>query len=138
MFDSRNNTKDPWADIDRQRSLRSILNQPETMADLVFIAFNSQVIALNRIDGTTVWDWKAPRGRSSMVAVLLDGDQLIASVQGYTYALNVLTGEVLWENQLKGKGYGLPTITSVRGSSASPAAAAAVIAQQQAAAAGAG
>jgi hypothetical protein len=49
---------------------------------------------------------------------LLDGEQLVVSVHGYTYCLNPLTGEELWFNPLSGFGVGIPSIVSIRGSSA--------------------
>jgi outer membrane protein assembly factor BamB len=80
-----------------------------------------------------VWNWKSPKG-TGFVAVLLDGDRVIASAQGYTYCLDALSGEQLWSNPLKGMGLGIPMMVSMRGNSGS-AGAAAIIAQQQAAAA---
>lgn len=81
---------------------------------LVFVAFNSHVVALQRESGELVWSWKSPKG-GGFVAVLLDGDRLIASVQGYTYCLDPRTGELLWSNPLKGLGTGVPCLASVRG-----------------------
>lgn len=105
-----------------------------TLTDLVFVSFNSRVIGMDRYTGEVVWQWKAKKGRSSYVAVLLDGDRLIVSISGYTYGLDPLTGDELWFNPLKGFGYGTPTLCSLYGSSGSTAAAA-IIAQQHAAAA---
>ena len=48
------------------------------LADLVFAGFNSRVLALDRYTGEVVWEWKSPKGTSSHVALLLDGDRLIA------------------------------------------------------------
>lgn len=104
--------------------------------ELVYVGFNSRVVALDRQTGEIAWQWKSPKGRSSHVAVLLDGDRLIVSVQGYMYCLDVLSGEQLWTNPLEGLGLGVPTLASINGNSGS-AAAAAIIAQQQAAAAAA-
>lgn len=106
------------------------------LMDLIYSGFNSRVFALDRADGRVVWHWHAPKGRSSNVAVLLDGDRLIVSVQGYMYCLDPLSGQQLWENPLSGFGVGIPSLASLQGNSGS-AAAAALIAQQQAAAAGA-
>lgn len=100
--------------------------------DLVYVGFNSNVVALQRATGEIVWDWKSPKG-SGFPSVLLDGDRLIVSVQGYTYCLDPATGEQLWWNPLKGFGMGTASLTSIRGNSGS-AAAAAIIAQQEAAA----
>lgn len=85
------------------------------MSDLIYVGFNSRIAALDRATGELVWDWQAPIG-SGFVALLLDGEQLIASVQGYTWALDPATGDTLWENQLKGFGYGIPCLVSAAGS----------------------
>ena len=103
-----------------------------SVLDLLFVGFNSRVVALDRQTGEIVWQWKSPKGRASYVAVLLDGDRLMASVQGYTYCLEIETGEQIWSNPLKGFGMGVPSLTSIHGNSGS-AAAAAIVAQQQAA-----
>jgi outer membrane protein assembly factor BamB len=94
-------------------------NQPITataveLDNLVYVGFNSKVVALDRASGELAWTWKSPKG-SGFVALLLDGDRLIASVQGYTYCLDPLSGEQLWHNPLKGMGVGLPCLASARG-----------------------
>jgi outer membrane protein assembly factor BamB len=106
-----------------------------TLMDLVFVGFNRRVVALHRDDGVLIWHWKSPAG-GGFPAVLLDGDRLVVSVQGYTYCLDPITGELLWANHLNGFGAGTATIASIYGNTGSTAAAA-IIAQQQAAAAGA-
>jgi outer membrane protein assembly factor BamB len=83
--------------------------------DLVFVGFHSRVAALDRYDGRIVWSWKFPQG-SGFVALLLDGDRLIASVQGYTYCIDPLTGAQVWANPMTGFGLGVPSIASVNGS----------------------
>ncbi len=103
-----------------------------TVMDLVFTGFNSRVIALDRWTGAVVWDWKAPKGRSPHVSVLLDGDRVIASVQGYTYCLDPLTGCLLWMNPLKGYGLGTASLASMYGNTGSTAAAAIILQQQRA------
>ena len=100
----------------------------------MFVGFNKQVAALDRYTGETVWTWKAKQG-SGFVALLLDGDRLIASVSGYTYCLDPLFGQEVWSNPLPGMGLGVACVVSVNGSSASGVSAAgAAVAQQQAAA----
>jgi len=84
------------------------------LANLVFVSFNKYVTALDRRTGETVWTWTAPKG-SHYATILVDGDQLIASVMGYTYAINPLTGETKWENRLPGLGTGVACIASVHG-----------------------
>ncbi|MDA7978359.1 MAG: PQQ-like beta-propeller repeat protein [Pirellulales bacterium] len=108
-----------------------------TIQDLVYLGFNSRVIALDRETGDIHWEWNSPKGTSDYVAVLLDNDRLICSVRGYTYCLDPITGAQLWSNPLKGKGHGIPSLTSLYGNSGTTAAAAMIAAQQQAAAAAA-
>jgi outer membrane protein assembly factor BamB len=96
--------------------------------ELVFVGFNRRVVALNRDTGELIWTWKAPNG-TGFPAVLLDGDRLIVSVNGYTYCLDPITGEQYWENTLPGLGMGTASIASIYGNSGSTAAAA-IIAQQ--------
>lgn len=86
-----------------------------TNDSLVFVGFNSRVVALDRHTGQLVWDWKSPKG-TGFVAVLLDGDRLIVSIQGYTYCLDPNTGAVLWSNPLSGLGVGIPCLASAHGS----------------------
>jgi outer membrane protein assembly factor BamB len=103
----------------------------ELIGRLVFVGFNSRVAALDRLTGEIVWKWKCPRGTSTYVALLLDDDRLMVSVQGFTYCLNPLTGEDLWSNPMEGFGYGIPTIVSVNGNSSASAAAQEVEQEQQ-------
>ncbi len=107
-----------------------------TIQDLAFVGFHSRVLALDRDNGAIVWDWKSPKGSSSHVAVLLDGDRLIVSVSVYMYCLDPMSGSQLWDNPLKGMGLGIPSLVSLRGNSGSAGAAAIIAQQQQAAAAG--
>ncbi len=111
-------------------------NATMTLEDLVFVGFNSQVVALDRYTGELAWLWKAAEG-SGYAAVLVDGDRLIVSVQGYTYCLDPLSGQVVWQNPLKGMGVGTPCVASKRGAAPDVMhfAAAEDIAQQQRAAA---
>lgn len=83
-------------------------------ADLVFVGFNSRIAALHRETGQLMWQWKSPKG-SRYVALLLDQDRLIASVMGYTYCLDPLTGQELWRNELPGFGTGVTCLASVNG-----------------------
>lgn len=81
---------------------------------LVFVGFNSRVAALDRDSGELIWSWKSPQGTGAAM-VLLDGDRLIVSIQGYTYGLDPLTGGELWRNPLKGMGLGIACLASARG-----------------------
>jgi len=86
------------------------------VAERVCVGFNRRVAALHRETGEIIWDWRAPRG-GSPVAVMLDGDRLITSAQGYTYGLDAASGRQLWNNDRKGFGAGIACLTSSRSSS---------------------
>jgi outer membrane protein assembly factor BamB len=104
--------------------------------DLIFVGFNSRVAALDRYSGELVWQWKSPKG-SGFVSLLLDGDRLIASVNGYTYCLEPLFGQQVWVNPLRGFGLGVPSLASVRGMTGASGMGASAAQQQRAAAAAA-
>ena len=76
------------------------------LSDLLFTGFNKRVAALHRDTGEILWQWKAPFGMS-YTSLLLDGDRLIVSVDGYMYALDPFTGRQLWMNEMKGFGTGI-------------------------------
>ncbi len=111
-------------------------SQERNLGDLLFVAFNSRIAAMDRYTGEIVWEWKSPKG-SGFVSLLLDGDRLMASVNGYTNCIDPLYGQTVWNNNMKGFGLGTPSLASIHGSTSSDAAAK-LIADQQAAAAASG
>ena len=132
MFANENPNQDLWNSTDIPQTQNEPVGRSSlTVDDLVFVGFNSKIAALDRATGDLVWQWKAPKG-SGFVAILLDGDQLIVSVSGYTYAVDPATGETLWTNPLKGFGYGIPCLVSTSGSTLGHSAAAAETEAQQA------
>jgi len=82
------------------------------ISDLIFIGLAKNIVALHRDTGQVVWYTAIKRGYASL---LLDGDRLIVSINGYIWCLNPLTGELLWHNPLTGMGMSVASITSVRG-----------------------
>ncbi|QDT93554.1 outer membrane protein assembly factor BamB family protein [Gimesia algae] len=93
------------------------------ITDLLFVSFNSRVVALNRDTGTLLWSWKSPKGRSNYLAILVDEEQLFVSIDGYTYCLDPITGREIWFNPLKGHGYGIPSLATANFNTGSAAAA---------------
>ena len=100
---------------------------------LIYVGFNSRVVALDRETGAVNWDWKSPKG-SGFPAMLVDVPHVYVSLQGWTYCLDAATGEQLWDNPLKGFGMGVPNLAT-QGAGSEGGGQAAVMAQQQAAAA---
>jgi len=112
-------------------------SSPRDLEPLVFVGLNRHLVALDRTTGDEVWSWKSPKW-SGFMSLHLDGDRLLVGSAGYLYCLDARTGEQLWNNALRGRGHGILTFASVRGSSGLPAAAQAIIQQQQNAAAAGG
>ena len=102
---------------------------------LVFVGLRGYVIALDRDTGRMVWN--CSELKSGPITLLLDGDRLIASTNGYISCLDPLTGRVRWTNALKGYGLGIAHLVSVRGQSAQTVSQQYVGAEQAAAAAAA-
>lgn len=102
-----------------------------SIADLLFVSFNSRVAALNRDTGALLWHWKSSKGRSNYVSILVDDEQLFVSIDGYTYCLDPYTGREIWFNPLKGFGYGIPTLATADLNTNSSAAAELIAREQQ-------
>ena len=83
--------------------------------NLVFIGLNSRVAALDRSTGQTQWQWRAPKPHSGGYVSLLPlgSQQLIVSVNGYTYCLDPRTGAQLWANDLPGFGSQVASIATL-------------------------
>jgi outer membrane protein assembly factor BamB len=101
--------------------------------DLMYVGFRKRVAALNRKTGEIVWEWQASSG-SSYLTLLVDGDILIVSVDGYMYGLQTSSGRELWSNPMKGFGIGIASLASANGSAQNVAANSAAAAAQAAAA----
>ena len=86
-----------------------------TVDQLIFVGFRGYAMALDRDTGAIVWC--NSQMHSGYVSMLLDGDRLIVSTNGYMHCLNPLTGTILWHNPLTGYGTGVAHLVSVRGQS---------------------
>jgi outer membrane protein assembly factor BamB len=91
-----------------------------SVEQLIFVGLNGYAVALDRDTGSIVWSNKEMK--SGHVTMLLDGDRLIVSSDGYIYCLEPLTGKIRWHNPLKGYGFATPAaLLSVRGQSSQTA-----------------
>jgi outer membrane protein assembly factor BamB len=86
---------------------------PMARSSLLFIGIAGNVLALDRNTGAEVWRVNLKGGEFVNVA-LLDG-ALYATARGELFCLDPATGQVRWQNQLKGLGRGLVTIASSDG-----------------------
>jgi outer membrane protein assembly factor BamB len=91
-------------------------NRPlPTVGQLVFVGLNGWVAALDRDSGEIVW--KCNELKSGYTTLLLDGDRLLVSTNGYLYCPDPQTGRVVWSNALRGLGTGVAHLVSARGQS---------------------
>jgi outer membrane protein assembly factor BamB len=84
-----------------------------TIDRLIFVGLRGYVLALERDTGEIVWC--NDKLKSGFTTLLLDGDRLIVSTNGYMYCLDPLSGDILWHNPLRGYGTGVTDLASVRG-----------------------
>jgi outer membrane protein assembly factor BamB len=105
-------------------------------ANLLFLGVKNSVTALSRIDGTIVWTTQLKKTGlgGDFVTLHIDGLQVFAHASGELYCLELSTGRILWNNPLKGLGYGIATLATQDVKANLTAAQAQLIAAQQAAA----
>ena len=90
---------------------------------VVFVGIGSYVVALDAGSGAEIWKRKLKS--SNLVTLQVDGDTLLAGVNGEAFCLDAKSGEVRWHNKLKGYGMGIVCF----GTSTEVSAAAAIAAQ---------
>lgn len=105
--------------------------------DYLFILSNGRVAAINKKDGTIVWEIKLKNYLSSTMTLtygqmIVEGDKLLIGSTGMLLCLSTKDGSLLWKNELKGWGYNFVSLANMSNeaaaASASAAAGAAVIA----------
>lgn len=79
---------------------------------LIYIGIRNAVVALDDRSGTEIW--RAELRSRDYVAVLFDGEALLAANAGEVWRLDPQTGSVMWHNELKGMGRGIASIASSR------------------------
>jgi len=106
-------------------------------ANLIFLGVKQSVSALSRNDGSIIWTTQLKNsvlGGGDFVTLHVDGLQVFAHSSGELYCLELPTGRILWNNPLKGLGYGIATLATQDAKANLTAAQAQLIAAQQAAA----
>jgi len=82
-------------------------------SSLVFVGVKGTVVALRKPNGSEVW--RAKLGGSDFVNLVEEDDRIYATTRGQVFCLRATSGEILWNNPLKGMGLGLVTIASAVG-----------------------
>jgi hypothetical protein len=82
--------------------------------DMVFVALNGRVLALDRDSGELLWQWNAPKAGSGFMTLLPNRDRLVVSAGGYIHCLDPATGEECWHNPLTGFGVGVAALATMQ------------------------
>jgi outer membrane protein assembly factor BamB len=77
-------------------------------SNVVFIGISGSVIAFDRNTGVEIWRTHL-KSSDFVNVVALDGD-IYATTKGALYCLETATGQIRWQNPLKGLGFGLSSI----------------------------
>jgi outer membrane protein assembly factor BamB len=78
-------------------------------SNVIYIGVRDSVLALDRATGAEVWRTKL---KGDFVNVVLDQGELYATTQGEVFRVDPVSGQVVWNNTLKGLGMGLVTVAS--------------------------
>jgi outer membrane protein assembly factor BamB len=78
--------------------------------NFVFTGIKGCVLALDESTGTQIW--KTWLKSSDFVNLMLSEDKLYATTLGEIFCLDPRTGQILWQNSLKGMGRGLVCIAA--------------------------
>ena len=84
----------------------------------LFILSNGKVAALNKKDGSIVWEIKLKQYIKSTTSyaigqISLEGDKLYIGISGILVWLYAKDGSLAWMNELKGWGYGFVSMANV-------------------------
>jgi hypothetical protein len=77
--------------------------------EIVLVALNGRVTALQKDGGAIVWSTKLP-GRANFVTMTGDGQKVYAASIEEIHCLDLISGKLLWSNGLKGHGWGLASV----------------------------
>ena len=79
--------------------------------DVILLGLNSRVVALHRTDGSILWTQQLDGMLGDgFVTLQSDEQNVYAYAKGHLHCLDLLSGRVLWTNELKGYGYGIGSL----------------------------
>ena len=81
--------------------------------DILLLGLKRKVTALSRSDGCQLWCTELPGGglaSADFISLICDDTRVFAYRGGHLHCLDLLTGDLLWSNDLPGYGYGLASV----------------------------
>ena len=84
----------------------------------LFIFSNGKVAAINKKDGTIIWEVKIKEFAGttdsySVAQINVEGDKIYLGVSGILLCLQTKDGSLVWKNELKGWGYSFVSMANV-------------------------
>ncbi len=78
--------------------------------NIVLLGVKGAVLAFRRDTGAHLWATELKSSANNFVTVTADLDRVYAHTGGELFCLDLATGQRLWQDGLKGFGYGLASI----------------------------
>jgi outer membrane protein assembly factor BamB len=93
----------------------------------LFILSNGRVAAVNKKDGTIVWEVKLKEYLSTKMTLTIgqisvEDNKIYVGSTGILLCLSTKDGSLIWKNELKGWGYNFVSLANVNNEAASAAA----------------
>ena len=89
-------------------------SKPSPANKLLFVGTHGHVAAINKTNGRKVWSTSLPKSGYGVVSILPEDGQLLCACGGYVFALDPLTGDILWTNGLRGLGNGIVFLSTMQ------------------------
>jgi len=86
--------------------------------NLLFILSNGKVAAIDKKDGSIVWEVKLKEYASTAMKLAIgqinvEGDRIFVGSSGILLCLSTKDGSLIWKNELKGWGYNFVSMANV-------------------------
>jgi outer membrane protein assembly factor BamB len=91
--------------------------------NILLVGVKGAALAFRRDTGEHLWATELKSSSNDFVTVIGDDTRAYAHTGGELFCLDLLTGNQLWHDKLKGFGYGLATLAFPGGTAVSPTAA---------------
>ncbi|KAG2229142.1 hypothetical protein INT48_008094 [Thamnidium elegans] len=76
-----------------------------TRDDMLICAVNGYAYAIHKKDGTILWEKYIAITAAVISVYVTDNDRVIAAAVGVTHSIDLMTGEIIWSNDMTGFGY---------------------------------
>jgi outer membrane protein assembly factor BamB len=93
-----------------------IIEPSACFMDTAFIGVQGRVLALKKENGEVLWTTQLGAGfGDSFVSLASDGTFVFAHTRGQLFCLDASSGDILWNNELTGLGFGTASICALAG-----------------------